>query len=256
MLWSRMVLRITEKKNGEVEGEADLSSRRYSMNRRVLPGTPAKLRGRLEPDQVSFSFTTSNDIQLTSEGPTQKTTFRATINEEGVLSGTVDYPGCGKFFAAGAASAAALSAGRLAQQEQYRASAERAATRAANAEQQREANRVARRASGWVPVELRPQGGRLVLAEGMLEYSDARLASRSLPPGVRPIDELHQTLFNNGEKCLSSSHVAWSGQSGTASSEVFGRKSFVIDCKGNCQGLRYEPVASLPLSFHGGGDLP
>ena len=250
--WHRIVLRVTEKSNGDVDGEADLGSRLYSMNRRVLPGTPARLRGRVNGQPRVFRFSTTDAIQLVHGGPTQKTTFQAAIDEQGVLAGAVEYPGCSSVFAAGAGSPASVTVRGLVRQAENQEQTRRAAAAADQVQLDREERRVARRATGWVPAELRPGGGPLSAGDGMLEYTDARVAGRPTPSGIRPIDEVHQALFDGGHKCLSTSRVAWDGRTGTARTELFSRKTYVIDCDGNCQGIRYEPVGGLLGAFHGG----
>ena len=54
-----------------------------------------------------------------------------------------------------------------------------------------------------------------------------------------PVEQVFQWLFDAKFKCLSTTHVVWRGLEGSAAAVQFGTKRFVIDCRGNCRGLRY-----------------
>jgi hypothetical protein len=54
-----------------------------------------------------------------------------------------------------------------------------------------------------------------------------------------PVEHVFQWLYDSKFKCLSTTFAAWSAGEGTARATQFGTKRFVIDCRGNCRGLRY-----------------
>lgn len=99
----------------------------------------------------------------------------------------------------------------------------------------------------WRDTESEISGGQV------LEYVDARLT----PAGwsnleVEPIDEAHEKIRHAGMKCIATSIVRWRGTQGTAPANHFSTKWHVIECRGNCKGLRYEIDARVGLLTHYG----
>jgi hypothetical protein len=55
-----------------------------------------------------------------------------------------------------------------------------------------------------------------------------------------PVEHVFQWLNDSKFKCLSTTFVTWgAGGEGMAQARQFGTKRFVIDCRGNCRGIRY-----------------
>jgi len=77
-----------------------------------------------------------------------------------------------------------------------------------------------------------------------IEYWDARMAA---PPGAplesEPIDDVIDWLKKEKFSCLGSDRVRWDavGTKGTAGGKVDTRARFVIECDGDCRGMRYAP---------------
>jgi hypothetical protein len=80
--------------------------------------------------------------------------------------------------------------------------------------------------------------------DAQFEYWDATM---SAPQGQlresEPIDDVIDWLLKSGFSCMGSAHVRWdpSGSSGSAPDFVRTRERYVIECDGNCSGLRYTP---------------
>jgi len=77
-----------------------------------------------------------------------------------------------------------------------------------------------------------------------LEYWDASMDEPSKERESEPIDDVIDWLKSQDFSCLGSKHVAWNaeGTEGTASDRVTVRERYVIECDGNCAGLRYIPL--------------
>jgi hypothetical protein len=84
-----------------------------------------------------------------------------------------------------------------------------------------------------------------------LEYWDANMDG---PAGAResqPIDDVIEWLKSQDFSCLGSQRASWnaSGTQGTANDRVDVRERYVIECDGNCKGLRYMPYVQATM-FH------
>lgn len=93
--------------------------------------------------------------------------------------------------------------------------------------------------------------------EGSFEYVDASLT----PAGwkdveVEPVDAVHWNLHNAGMKCLVTTFVRWQGLQATLPAEHFDTKWHVVECRGNCKGVRYEITVPTGLVFHHGLTTP
>jgi hypothetical protein len=77
-----------------------------------------------------------------------------------------------------------------------------------------------------------------------IEYWDATMsAAPGTPRESEPIDDVIDWLRKEKYSCLGSQQVRWdaSGTRGTAGGSVDTRARFVIECNGDCRGLRYVP---------------
>lgn len=77
-----------------------------------------------------------------------------------------------------------------------------------------------------------------------LEYWDATVDDPNKERESEPIDDVIDWLKSQDFSCLGSQHVSWNAQGteGTASDRVTVRERYVIECDGNCTGLRYIPL--------------
>ncbi|MGE3177345.1 MAG: hypothetical protein AB7O32_07735 [Vicinamibacterales bacterium] len=101
-----------------------------------------------------------------------------------------------------------------------------------------ESRRLSTIADARAGVEGSPGGGQLITND--LVYIDAAIASGQ--PGnleTLPVEEVFQWLYDEKFKCLQTGRVVWVGREGQASAVQFGTKRFVIDCRGDCRGIRY-----------------
>ena len=77
-----------------------------------------------------------------------------------------------------------------------------------------------------------------------IEYWDASMAAPAgTPRESEPIDDVIDWLRKEKFACLGSERVRWdpSGTKGTAGQKVDTRARFVIECDGECRGMRYAP---------------
>jgi hypothetical protein len=87
-----------------------------------------------------------------------------------------------------------------------------------------------------------------------IEYWDATMAG---PQGQaresEPIDDVIDWLLKQGFSCMGTRHVAWdaSGTRGSVDDAVSVRERFVIECSGDCQGLRYSPQTDAQIRHFG-----
>lgn len=101
-----------------------------------------------------------------------------------------------------------------------------------------ESNRIATIVNAEAGVEGSTSGG--VPTKNDFVYIDAVIAQggngnlESLP-----VEQVFQWLYDSKFKCLSTTFVSWRAGEGSAAATQFGTKRFVIDCRGNCRGLRY-----------------
>jgi hypothetical protein len=90
------------------------------------------------------------------------------------------------------------------------------------------------------------------------EYVDSSMSDE--PGTVResePIDDVIDFLRRENFSCMDTRRVFWdaTGTKGTATHMVTMRERFVIECNGNCRGLRYLPYVGAQV-FHFGLTKP
>jgi hypothetical protein len=77
------------------------------------------------------------------------------------------------------------------------------------------------------------------------------------PPGTRrqgsPIDESVSQFLKDKYACAGSAHVAWdaTGKKGAANDAVSVREYYVVECQGNCKGVRYQPLVGATITYMG-----
>jgi hypothetical protein len=251
---------ITRGASGEVTAQGVFPnqyidySRRGGWGRRPPdPNTPVDFKGTVDPRSGSVTLVSSDDLQLTRAGKRQKVTFAGAIDTANqFLVGSVQYAGCDRFVLAPRTTrgdpqyAATIYANRIKGQEMQRAAAAK-----------HEEARATRMAGGWTPVELSASGG--AVTENRFDYYDATFADTPAPGlavGIRPIDDVHQWFYENGHKCLSTRQAFWRSGVATATTEIFGRKSYVLECRGECRNLQYSMLMrtnNLMGGTHHGG---
>ena len=95
---------------------------------------------------------------------------------------------------------------------------------------------------------------------GGFEYWDAAMSDGKGP--VResePIDDVFDRLRSEQFSCVGTRHVSWdgSGTKGTAMDRVSVSERFVVECDGDCRGLRYTPrVAATVIHFGASSPAP
>lgn len=109
-----------------------------------------------------------------------------------------------------------------------------------------------------LPPEHRPAPGDVTGLASSFEYWDAAMADA--PGTVResePIDDVIDWLRKSGFSCMDSTHVSWDprGATGSASDVVQVRERYVVECNGNCRGVRYLPAVSAQI-VHFGASQP
>jgi hypothetical protein len=84
-----------------------------------------------------------------------------------------------------------------------------------------------------------------------LEYWDAAMDTPGKARESEPIDDVIDWLKSQDFSCLGSQHVTWNadGTQGTANDRNDVRERYVIECDGNCAGLRYIPYVEATM-FH------
>jgi hypothetical protein len=88
------------------------------------------------------------------------------------------------------------------------------------------------------------------------EYVDANiLHPQSGPHESDPIDDANEALKREGFSCLGTTHVSWSGAKGSAADRLSIHSRYVIECTGNCRGVRYLPRVQAVI-FHFGTTQP
>jgi hypothetical protein len=101
-----------------------------------------------------------------------------------------------------------------------------------------ESSRIATVVDAQGGVEGSPSGG--VPTKNDYAYVDADIANGGTGNQIAlPVEQVFQWLADAKFKCLSTTQVVWNGSDGSAAAVQFGTKRFVIDCRGNCRGLRY-----------------
>lgn len=92
-----------------------------------------------------------------------------------------------------------------------------------------------------------------------LEYWDAGMDDPNKARESEPIDDVVDWLKAEGFSCLGSRTVTWNrdGTQGSASDRVTVHERYVVECDGNCTGLRYIPsVAATMWHFAASQPVP
>jgi len=90
-----------------------------------------------------------------------------------------------------------------------------------------------------------------------VEYWDASMAEAAGGKRVlresEPIDDVIEWLKGQKYSCVGSQHITWNadGTRATAQDRVNTRETYVIECDGNCQGLRYMPMTDANIYYYG-----
>lgn len=106
-----------------------------------------------------------------------------------------------------------------------------------------------------LPPERRNAASNVVEAwKDSFEYLDAAM-SDGLGPirESEPIDDVFDRLSSEKLSCIWTRHVLWdrSGTKGTAADRVNVTERFVIECNGDCRGVRYSPQISAAVVHFG-----
>jgi hypothetical protein len=86
------------------------------------------------------------------------------------------------------------------------------------------------------------------------EYIDAAMSD---PPGTvresEPIDDVIDWLRKDGFSCVDTAHVSWdaTGTKGVARDVVRTRERYVLECDGDCRGVRYLPYVGAGVLHFG-----
>ena len=93
-----------------------------------------------------------------------------------------------------------------------------------------------------------------------VEYWDASMADGSGKRVLResePIDDVIDWLKRQQYSCVGSQHVPWNaeGTRATARDRIDVRETYVIECDGDCRGLRYVPMTDASI-YHFGRRQP
>ena len=109
-------------------------------------------------------------------------------------------------------------------------------------------------AAGGAPLSRLPPGSPVMPGQGGnpalrsdpvlqgIEYWDASMSDdRGAPRESEPIDDVIDWLRKEKYSCVGSLHVSWdaNGTRGTVTGRVDTRARYVIECDGNCRGVRY-----------------
>jgi hypothetical protein len=95
-------------------------------------------------------------------------------------------------------------------------------------------------------------------ADDGFEYWDSAMSDpQGTPRESEPIDDVIDWLRKQKFSCVGTRHVSWdaSGTKGAVSDQISVRERFVIECDGNCKGVRYTPFVGA-ITFHFGLTQP
>jgi hypothetical protein len=92
------------------------------------------------------------------------------------------------------------------------------------------------------PPERNPAGS-WVAWQGDLsfEYVDATMTG-AVKLEDDPIGEVFQWLKDDNYTCIDVRTVLWRADVGSASGRQFGKKRYLIECRGDCRGVRYQTI--------------
>ena len=95
-------------------------------------------------------------------------------------------------------------------------------------------------------------------AENGFEYWDSAMSDpQGTPRESEPIDDVIDWLREQKFSCVGTRNVSWdaSGTKAAVSDQISVRERFVIECDGNCRGVRYTPFVGA-ITFHFGLTQP
>jgi hypothetical protein len=123
--------------------------------------------------------------------------------------------------------------------------------------------------AGGTPLPPLPAGSRVTPAHAAnpalrvqptvqgVEYWDASMAAdgsgKRVPRESEPIDDVIDWLKAQKFSCVGSQHVTWNaeGTRATARDRIDVRETYVIECDGDCRGLRYLPMTDASIYYAG-----
>jgi len=113
------------------------------------------------------------------------------------------------------------------------------------------------------PASLPPERRRMVtnvtnFADNGFEYWDSAMSDpQGTPRESEPIDDVIDWLKKQKFSCVGTRHVSWdpSGMKGAVDDRISVRERFVIECDGDCRGVRYTPFVGA-ITFHFGLTQP
>jgi hypothetical protein len=113
------------------------------------------------------------------------------------------------------------------------------------------------------PASVPPERRRMVsnvtnFANNGFEYWDSAMSDpQGTPRESEPIDDVIDWLKKQNFSCMGTRHVSWdaNGTKGAVSDQISVRERFVIECDGDCRGVRYTPYVGA-ITFHFGLTQP
>jgi hypothetical protein len=90
-----------------------------------------------------------------------------------------------------------------------------------------------------------------------VEYWDASMATdgsgRRVPRESEPIDDVIDWLKRQQYSCVGTQHVTWNaeGTRALARDRIDVRETYVIECDGDCRGLRFLPMTDASIYYYG-----
>jgi hypothetical protein len=98
------------------------------------------------------------------------------------------------------------------------------------------------------------QGGVAPPQQNGIEYWDSSMGGAGQAPReTEPIDDVVDWLHGQGFYCLSSYHAFWNaeGTRAVVDTKISTRARFVVECTGDCKGLRYSPLGGVQSYSYG-----
>jgi hypothetical protein len=89
------------------------------------------------------------------------------------------------------------------------------------------------------------------------DYWDSAMSEPDKPRESEPIDDVIDWLRQQKFSCVGTRHVSWdaNGTKGAVTDQISVRERFVIECDGDCRGVRYTPFIDA-ITFHFGLTQP
>jgi hypothetical protein len=107
------------------------------------------------------------------------------------------------------------------------------------------------------PPERRNRTTRLSSTEQWMDYYDARMSPEGWKDAeIEPVDKASADLKEKNLKCLVTYDLEWTASRMTMEIDHFGSKTYVLDCDGNCKGLRYRVSGFPDTIVHFGSTEP